>query len=234
MLTLQKTADDENSDTKEEKSPLWSPLQRWCLYVVAMCFYHNSEFYTTAYFNPTALKADSFMMVHSNMYTIAVVVSCFEFWFVRPWIYNPLIRSLSTTLLILSDDSKFYWFLNTIPSLGCVLLFGGLGLRILAMMTCGTNFHHLIQSHQKDDHLLVTHGIYKYLRHPSYTGWFYFTIGTQILLGNPLTTIGYGITGLNFFQRRIKYEEYLLSQQYPGSYAAYCDQTYIGIPFLSF
>jgi len=75
---------------------------------------------------------------------------------------------------------------------------------------------------------------YKYLRHPSYTGWFYFTIGTQILLGNPLTTIGYGITGLNFFQRRIKYEEYLLSQQYPGSYAAYCDQTYIGIPFLSF
>ena len=44
-------------------------------------------------------------------------------------------------------------------------------IRSLAMVTCGESFNHLIQTERKDNHVLVTHGIYKYLRHPRYVNW---------------------------------------------------------------
>ena len=32
----------------------------------------------------------------------------------------------------------------------------------------------------KADHLLITTGIYAHMRHPSYVGWFYWSVGTQV------------------------------------------------------
>jgi protein-S-isoprenylcysteine O-methyltransferase Ste14 len=74
---------------------------------------------------------------------------------------------------------------------------------------------------------------YNYLRHPSYFGWFYWSVGTQLLLGNPLCTIGYAVTGFLFFRHRITYEEEILQRQYPQQYPNYIDCTYIGIPWIS-
>jgi len=74
---------------------------------------------------------------------------------------------------------------------------------------------------------------YRYLRHPSYVGWFYWSIGTQLLLGNPFCTIGYAVTGYVFFCHRITYEEEMLQRQYPQQYSAYVMNTYIGFPCLT-
>ena len=70
--------------------------------------------------------------------------------------------------------------MNTVSLVGVTLCVGGEVLRKLAMFTAKTNFSHIVQSVHEEGHQLVTHGVYKYCRHPSYVGWFYWSIGTQV------------------------------------------------------
>lgn len=105
-------------------------------------------------------------------------------------------------------------------------------IRSLAMATCGESFNHYIQVSKKENHVLVTHGIYKILRHPSYVGFFYWAVGTQLLLGNVLHTLLFAIVAGAFFSRRIPYEEEALMQLFPEEYPDYMKRTYIGIPFI--
>jgi protein-S-isoprenylcysteine O-methyltransferase Ste14 len=56
------------------------------------------------------------------------------------------------------------------------------------------------------------------LRHPSYFGWFYWSIGTQIILCNPICVVFYSYATWKFFAGRIPYEESLLEKFYPVSY----------------
>ena len=70
--------------------------------------------------------------------------------------------------------------MNTVSLVGVLLCVGGEVLRKLAMFTAKTNFSHIVQSVHEEGHQLVTHGVYKYCRHPSYVGWFYWSIGTQV------------------------------------------------------
>ncbi len=86
---------------------------------------------------------------------------------------------------------------------------------------------------KRDSHVLVTHGIYQYLRHPSYFGWFYWSIGTQLLLCNPLCTLLYTYVSWYFFASRIPYEEALLVDFYGDQYLRYIASTALGIPFIA-
>ena len=72
------------------------------------------------------------------------------------------------------------------------------------MGTAGSNFNHIVQSEKKSDHVLVTEGVYAYLRHPSYFGFFWWGIGTQIVLGNVFCLVGYTVVLWRFFRRRIE------------------------------
>lgn len=48
------------------------------------------------------------------------------------------------------------------------------------MITAGTSFTHLISYDKRRDHRLVTRGVYSLFRHPSYVGWFWWSVGTQV------------------------------------------------------
>lgn len=63
---------------------------------------------------------------------------------------------------------------------GLVLCLTGEFMRKIAMLTAGRSFNHYIQMTKDEDHHLVTHGIYAWSRHPSYVGWFYWSVGTQV------------------------------------------------------
>ena len=69
---------------------------------------------------------------------------------------------------------------NFLACIGFILCIVGEGLRKTAMITGSTNFAHIVQTEKDDKHVLVTHGIYSLFRHPSYVGWFYWSIGTQV------------------------------------------------------
>lgn len=70
---------------------------------------------------------------------------------------------------------------NWLSLVGLVMVLCGEGLRKAAMLTAGSNFNHIVQNEKSQSHVLVTSGVYALFRHPSYVGWFYWSIGTQVL-----------------------------------------------------
>jgi protein-S-isoprenylcysteine O-methyltransferase len=120
------------------------------------------------------------------------------------------------------------WRLIVYPAfLICV---AGQAIRTLAMITAGPNFHHQIREEKEKEHKLVTWGIYSKLRHPSYFGWFWWSIFTQVVLMNPICTVAWGKASWNFFKLRIEVEEETLVEFFKEDYDNYRKRTPVGIP----
>jgi protein-S-isoprenylcysteine O-methyltransferase len=192
-------------------------LLQWSTYIMSLCTFHLAEFFITSIYNPTQATTDSFLVNHSTTYTTAAMSSWIEFWF-----------RFCCLLLTSLNFSLPSWI--SLIGFGIVIL--AQIIRSMAMATAGESFNHLIQTSKKQNHVLITHGIYSVFRHPSYVGYFYWAIATQLLLGNIIHTILYSIAAWTFFQRRIHYEEESLCQFFPDTYPTYVSHTYIGIPFL--
>mmetsp|Transcript_15535 Transcript_15535/g.23143 ORF Transcript_15535/g.23143 Transcript_15535/m.23143 type:complete len:262 (+) Transcript_15535:117-902(+) len=188
------------------------PLQ-FGIYLVALAFFHFMEFLSTALFKPSSLTYDSYVINHSEAYTLALLMCLFEY--------------LIEALLFKSSKTD-----GRIVLAGLILIVTGQILRIAAMWTCGKNFSHVIMMEKRDNHELVTTGVYSLFRHPSYTGWYWWSLGTQVLLANPICAIWYACVGWIFFSERIPYEENLLTEFYPDTYPSYARKTFIGIPFV--
>ena len=93
------------------------------------------------------------------------------------------------------------------------------------------NFTHQIRRSNADKrNVLVKHGIYKWVRHPGYLGWFIWAPATQVVLMNPLCTIAFTVVAQRFFRERIPYEEQYLRQFFPQEYEDYARQTSSWIP----
>lgn len=75
----------------------------------------------------------------------------------------------------------------------------GEGLRILAFFTCKSNFTHLVRFTRVKEHKLITIGVYSVFRHPSYTGYFYFSVFSQILIGNIVSSVLFFVVLSRFF-----------------------------------
>lgn len=86
--------------------------------------------------------------------------------------------------------------LNWICVVGLIMVLCGDCLRKSAMLTAGSNFNHIVQNEKAHSHVLVTNGVYSFFRHPSYVGWFYWSIGTQVWGGQ--IKLRTWLLGLNF------------------------------------
>ena len=182
-------------------------------YLLALSFFHLSEYLITLASNYKSLNLKSFLINHSLEYNIAAMTSWIEF-FIEVYFFPemksyPLMWVLGSTLIVIGEI-----------------------VRKLAMHTAGTNFNHLVQSKKSTDHVLVKHGVYSIFRHPSYFGWFYWSIGTQILLANPLCIVAYTYTSWMFFNGRILSEEFYLIRFFGSEYIEYCKRVPIRIPFI--
>lgn len=118
--------------------------------------------------------------------------------------------------------------------IGLLICIAGQLLRWVAFVHAGHAFTHLIEERKSEKHHLVTEGVYRYVRHPGYAGWFYWSIGTQLVLGNPFCIVAYALASWRFFNDRIAYEEELLeSPQFFGQkYADYKRSTPTFIPLI--
>lgn len=193
-----------------------TPLTRsWSYYFVSLSLFHLLEFLLTAAFNARTCTWDSFLLNHSRAYVMAIIISWFEFWLGA----------------LLFPEWKTWVVRFTLP-LSLLPLSGGQLLRIVAMITAGKHFTHMIASKKVQGHNLVTAGVYSFLRHPGYCGWFYWSVGTQIALGNPLSFCLYVYASWKFFAERIPYEEYTLLKSFGHKYERYRQGTIIGIPWI--
>lgn len=114
--------------------------------------------------------------------------------------------------------------------MGLLLMGVGQVVRSLAMAHAAGNFNHHVQSRRKDGHVLVTDGIYSVLRHPSYFGFFWWGLGTQMVLGNFVCFALYALVLWRFFAKRIEREESFLISFFGDDYIQYRRTTLVGIP----
>ncbi|XP_075234690.1 isoprenylcysteine carboxylmethyltransferase ste14 [Lycorma delicatula] len=183
-------------------------------YMCILSFFHYSEFLAIAATNPRTLSISSYILNHSVQYQIAAVSSWVEF-FIEQW---------------LCPEIKTYRWISII---GLSLCVGGEFLRKLAMFTAKSNFNHVVQSERNEGHELVTTGVYGVFRHPSYVGWFYWSIGTQLILLNPVCFIGYTLASWKFFHERITVEEMTLISFFGQDYIEYRKKVPTGLPFIN-
>ncbi|RKP38916.1 protein-S-isoprenylcysteine O-methyltransferase-like protein, partial [Dimargaris cristalligena] len=177
--------------------------------------YHFLEYLTTAQYNPAAISYDSFMFSPDpdGRFILALIVAFGEF--VVESYFFPGLKSSNLT-----------WYLG----LTCLIL--GQISRSLAMITARQSFNHYVAAHKAKDHVLITHGIYSLIRHPSYTGFFLWALGLQTLLANPISFVGYAVVLSIFFWDRINYEEENLIRFFGDDYRAYQRRTKALIPFV--
>lgn len=174
-------------------SHLWRPF----LFLSTLSLFHFLEFYTTAAYNTPIAYIDSFLLTNGDQYRQAHAVA--------------FVETLVTSYFFPGYQSTIHppWLI----ALGIAMIAVGQAVRSTAMMQAGTNFNHQVQSRKNDGHELVTHGVYRYFRHPSYFGFFWWGIGTQIMLGN--TVCFFGFTGVlwYFFMKRITRKSLLFVAQ---------------------
>ena len=175
--------------------------------------FHLGEYLVTAVFQPSSVNLESFILNHSKEFNIAMATAVAEYFLVGYFLPA--------------------WQLNlTRIHLGLFLcLFGDL-LRKVAMATAGESFTHLVQYMRRNDHVLITSGVYSIVRHPSYAGWFLWSVSTQLMLGNFVCTVGFMLASWKFFSERIEFEEFYLVKFFGHDYANYkLKVPFSGVPF---
>ena len=159
----------------------------------------------------------AFLLDHSPEYTTAIVAGIVEM------ALRGYLARFFGSFLNASFKSLLTWS-------GCALMVAGLVIRSTAMLHAGANFSHDVRFNLKTDHRLITHGIYRLCRHPSYLGFALFALGAQLVLGNLVCLGAFVVVLRKFFSERIRVEEVALLRQYPKEYAEYRALTPSGIP----
>lgn len=187
------------------------------IYLCFISIFHFLEYFITASYQPDRVCIDSYVINNGHTYHFAHLFALVEC--LLELYFFPNFKTSNYFLLI-----KLFGFLMTI--------FGQF-IRSLAMKTAGANFSHVIQNVKSNNHILIKHGIYSYSRHPSYFGFFYWALGTQLLLLNPLSIILFFFLLYRFFSDRITYEEKTLISFFGDDYLNYKNSVPVGIPFIS-
>jgi protein-S-isoprenylcysteine O-methyltransferase len=166
-------------------------IWRLPFFFVALALFHYLEYYTTARWNTPAAELDAFLLTsNGSAYNMAHALAAVE---------TTVTHSIFAYPTLLSPQ----WDVVRL-GVGLVLLVVGQVARSTAMAQAGTNFNHKVQHQRKSDHELVTTGIYGLLRHPSYFGFFWWALGSQIVLGNVICFVAYAVVLWQFFSRRVR------------------------------
>ncbi|KAL6908995.1 putative Isoprenylcysteine carboxyl methyltransferase [Trichoderma evansii] len=196
-----------------------SPIWRVPFFLLSLSTFHFLEFWTTAEKNTAVVTIDSFLLTANwPSYAIAHSAAFIECIVVTVFFPNRHWAPFNSGRLLLF--------------LGLFLVSVGQVVRSIAMLHAGASFNHQIQTRRAQSHLLVTTGIYGWLRHPSYFGFFYWGLGTQLVLGNTICFVAYSAVLYMFFKSRIKVEEERLVQFFGDDYVDYRKRVGTLMPFI--
>lgn len=112
----------------------------------------------------------------------------------------------------------------------------GLGLNTIGMSVMLTALHNLGKQYSgyitlQEDHKLVQHGIYGFIRHPIYLRALLSGIGTPLIFRSWLVFPMFLLMVI-FVGVRIRQEEKLLTDQFGEEFEAYCKRTWQLVPFV--
>ncbi len=142
-------------------------------------------------------------------------------------VYGALVFSLL-------DAAMWHWTtvgpaLGSIRWVGVPLLAAGIVLRIVSRLALGRQYSRHVQTNPA--HRLITTGIYRFIRHPAYLGYFCLLLGIPLCFGS---VVGFacGLAAVATMLYRIRIEEAALAGWFPDEYCQYQARTHKLIPGL--
>jgi protein-S-isoprenylcysteine O-methyltransferase Ste14 len=133
-------------------------------------------------------------------------------------------------IYVLTGEPKFadYEFHPIQAWIGTLVLAAGMALLYCTHRDLGRAWSITLEI--RDQHTLVTHGIYERLRHPMYAAFWLWAISQALLLPNWIAGFS-GLLGFGtLFFARIGYEERMMLETFGDDYRAYMARTYRLIP----
>jgi protein-S-isoprenylcysteine O-methyltransferase Ste14 len=142
-----------------------------------------------------------------------------------------IIISCITIGTIISFNMYCPVYLNeSLKYIGLATIIMGIIIRFIAIKQLGKFF--TVDVTIRANHQLMQSGLYKLLRHPSYTGCLLSFLGYGIALNNWISLVVLFIPILLIFIYRMNVEEKVLTQQFGEKYLDYISRTKRLIPFL--
>ena len=184
------------------------------LYFITLCIYHYTEFFSVLLYHFKKLSCEYFLIDQSLSWIIATIISFIE-------------TILETYYFNKYKKIKIFFII------GLIMTIIGQIFRIGGIYTGKKNFTHKISYEKKKEHKLVKNGVFALSRHPSYFGFYLWSIGIEIMCCNPICFIGFTFILFYFFKNRILLEEKLLIQFFGEEYLEYKKKVGILIPFIS-
>lgn len=147
------------------------------------------------------------------------------------WMINILSISIGINIAAKSGSSGIGSFSIGYPLtgyIGLLLIISGIAVRWTAILTLGRQFTTTLTI--VENHKIIDRGIYKYIRHPSYTGSLMSFLGLSISFSNWVTFIIIFVPILFGYIHRINIEEKLLVNHFGEEYIIYARKTHRLIP----
>ncbi|KAG0468433.1 hypothetical protein HPP92_017761 [Vanilla planifolia] len=183
------------------------------LFFGVLTFFHISEYLLAVAIHGGSNVSSTSLLI-SKQYVLAMICALLEY----------LIE-----IAILPEIKDKLW----ISYFGLLMILAGEIIRKTGILTAGRAFTHTIRVHYEEHHELITWGIYRLMRHPGYCGFFIWSIGTQLILCNPISIVAFTAILWRFFSTRIPYEEFFLRQFFGRNYVDYAVQIPSGLPFIN-
>jgi len=180
------------------------------IYICSLSIYHYMEFFFVLTYHFETLSWNSFLINQSKQYIFTILFSIAEY----------LIEALL--------NIKYFHTIQFI--FGLILLILGQCLRITSEFTAKRNFTHQIAYVKLNKHRLIKQGVYKYIRHPSYLGFYCWAVGSQIMNMSYVSIPAFILSLTYFFTERIVCEEYFLIQFFGIEYVEYRQSSFVLLP----
>ncbi len=113
--------------------------------------------------------------------------------------------------------------------IGVIIYTAGLVIAMLGRVQLGSNWSDIEEARAASGQAVVTHGLYRYIRHPIYIGDLTLLAGLELSL-NSWMALAIGALAPVVLWRAVR-EEKMLAASLPG-YNAYCSKTKRFIPFV--
>ena len=190
--------------------------------------------------------------------TSAMNIGTIIFWVSMVWLASEILlaflwRSKSTDIRRDKSSQKIIWIVvaisfsvsiffksqrfghfgagsMVIPNVGIALIVCGMIVRWIATFSLRRQF--TVDVAIIEGHRLVTKGIYRYLRHPIYSGILLAFVGLGLSFANFASLVVIAVPITAAFLHRIKIEERALLDHFGAEYQAYCASTKRLIPFV--
>jgi len=139
------------------------------------------------------------------------------------WIFLLVITSFGNI------QGPFFSLSSPMNILGVLIFIVGLIITVNAQMTLNLNYASTLRI--REGHQLITHSIYKYVRHPVYSGVILRAFAISIYATSLLGFL-FALTGIPLFNYRIGVEEKMLIEEFGDEYLEYAKVSWKLFPYI--